>query len=340
MLILALLACNGPDDTDPADTDPVEDTDPAGYPLDDVLTLFHVQAKGTHNSYHIAEEGADGAFDYTHQPLDVQLESQGVRNVELDIDQDPSTGVFNVRHIAFVDDETTCPTLVECITTLKTWSDAHQNHVPILVMLEIKQAYDAAKAPQFLADLETTIESVWPRDRLITPDDVQGSAASLRDAVPEGWPTLGESRGKALFILFDIEGSHRPVYTEGDTTTAGRLLFPIGKGAGPDAPAIAMHWIDDPEGNAADIAAMVELGHIIRTRADADNDEPFAGDYSRAEAALASGAHLLSTDYPVPVDGVPYVFEMPDGGAARCNPVTAPAECTTLAVENPDLLVP
>ena len=46
----------------------------------------------------------------------------------------------------------------------------------------------------------------------------------------------------------------------------------------------------------------------------------------------------MSTDYPVPVDGVDYVFELPEGGGARCNPVTAPSECTTEAVEDADLL--
>ena len=36
----------------------------------------------------------------------------------------------------------------------------------------------------------------------------------------------------------------------------------------------------------------------VRTRADADGAESDALDYSRANAALSSGAHFISTDFP------------------------------------------
>src|SRR5262245_16488950 len=56
------------------------------YPRDGELRLNHLQAKGTHNSYHIAPEGdLIPALEYTHMPLDVQLSSQGVRQFELDV---------------------------------------------------------------------------------------------------------------------------------------------------------------------------------------------------------------------------------------------------------------
>ncbi|HIA03837.1 MAG TPA: hypothetical protein EYN66_18350, partial [Myxococcales bacterium] len=51
------------------------------YPLDELLHVNHLQALGTHNSYHLAPEGAKfgGEWDYTNAPLDVQLSEQGVR---------------------------------------------------------------------------------------------------------------------------------------------------------------------------------------------------------------------------------------------------------------------
>ena len=78
----------------------------------------------------------------------------------------------------------------------------------------------------------------------------------------------------------------------------------------------------------------------MRTRADADNVEPFAGDTSVRDAAFASGAQFVSTDYPeavtgVPMTGPPYVVEIPGGTPSRCNPVTAPAECASTDIEDP-----
>jgi hypothetical protein len=44
----------------------------------------------------------------------------------------------------------------------------------------------------------------------------------------------------------------------------------------------------------------------------------------------------VSTDYPVP-DPVfsPYMVEIPEGVPARCNPISAPAECEPVDIENP-----
>jgi hypothetical protein len=330
---LVLLACNPPL---PADTDDTDEGPP--YALDDVLRLNHVQGKGTHNSYHVAESSPSDDLDYTHAPLDLQLDTQAVRHVELDIDQGngPGTAIL-VRHIAFVDDEVTCGLLTECLGLVAAWSSAHPKHSPLLVLLEIKHGYDPDLAAGFVADLESEISAVFTADDLILPDDVQGGAANLSAAVAGGWPTLGELRGKTLIVFFG-DNDWRRAYTEGDTTTAGRLMFPIGTGV-PDAGVAVVHWIDDPVADATRIADTVAAGHLVRTRADADNVEPFAGDTSRAEAALASGAHYVSTDYPVTVDGVDYVFELPEGGPVRCNASTAPPECTTLAIEDPAHLV-
>lgn len=93
--------------------------------------------------------------------------------------------------------------------------------------------------------------------------------------------------------------------------------------------------MNDPKSGQTQIAEALAAGFIVRTRADGDNEEPFAGDTSRREAALESGAQIVSTDYPVPVQGVDYVVEIPAGTPSRCNPVTAPGGCTSHDIENP-----
>jgi hypothetical protein len=76
----------------------------------------------------------------------------------------------------------------------------------------------------------------------------------------------------------------------------------------------------------------------VRTRADADTVQARAGDTSLFDAALASGANFISTDFPSPHPETGYVVEMPGGEPARCNPVSAPPSCEALALENPALV--
>ena len=41
------------------------------------LRINHIQVKGTHNSYHLAPIGPTiRAYDYSHDPLDIQAEEQ------------------------------------------------------------------------------------------------------------------------------------------------------------------------------------------------------------------------------------------------------------------------
>ena len=55
---------------------------------------------------------------------------------------------------------------------------------------------------------------------------------------------------------------------------------------------------------------------------------------------INSGAQFVSTDYPVPDPqiGTGFQVTMPGGMPARCNPITAPPDCTSLDIENPKFL--
>ena len=79
------------------------------YPLDGVLHLQDVQVLGTHNSYHLRPEPQLLPLepaDYTHPPLDVQLSSQGIRSLEIDVFDEPGIPVL---HSIIVDDQSNCP---------------------------------------------------------------------------------------------------------------------------------------------------------------------------------------------------------------------------------------
>jgi hypothetical protein len=303
------------------------------YPLDGVLRVNHIQAKASHNSYHVQESPDITAIAFSHAALDVQLAEQGVRGFELDTRWDVATEQIVVYHLPIIDDVSNCALFFDCLTALKTWSDKNPAHHPLFVQVEPKDGIPVADAEQYLAAFEAEILAVWPRERILAPDDVKGDAVTLRDAiVTNGWPTLGEARGKILLFI-DEGGDFREAYTRGQQNVDGRLMFADSE---PGQGYESVHVLNDP--GSAEVAAAVAEGFIVRTRADSDNEEPLANDTSRREAALASGAQIVSTDYPAKVDGIEYVVELPGGVPSRCNPLSAPAECIAEAIENPEFI--
>jgi Phosphoinositide phospholipase C, Ca2+-dependent len=301
---------------------------------------------------------ADG-FEYTHRPLAEELDA-GVRQVELDVFVDREGGRYaepklvlplglepvdpalsgpglKVLHVQEVDYRSTCPTFVACLGNIRAWSEDHPGHLPITIQIEAKD--DVIPDPARLgfvqpqpwegtdfADLEDEILSVFGEDEIITPGDVKGRAPSLASAVRKGrWPTLDRARGQVMFML-DDKGAKRDAYRAQVPEVDDRLVFVDVPPTDPDA---AVTVVNDPISDAARIRQLVEDGFIVRTRADADTVEARSGDTDRREAALASGAQYVSTDYVFPDQrfGTGYVVDLPGDGAARCNPVIAPKRC-------------
>ncbi len=305
---------------------------PCEYPLDSRLNLSDLQMKGTHNSYHLRPDSVGVAeWDYSQAPLDVQLADQGVRQFELDV-YSQADGGFRVQHAPDLDPKSNCSPLGQCLGLLKDWSDANPRHLPIFVMIDIKDFFDEIGEPEdYFQAIEGRILSVWQADRLILPDIVLGDRASLREAVMGGdWPTLGDSRGKALFVLFE-GGEFRSAYTHGDKDAADRLMFP--RAGDTEVPYAAVLMFDDPIANQGGIRQAVAEGFLVRTRADSGTVEARAEDYTRLDAALSSGAQFVSTDFPAPGGGFDYWVDIPDGTPARCNPVHAPPECDSHLLE-------
>ena len=340
--------------------------------------LNHLQYLGTHNSYHI-EPRADllavllafipdeaPGFEYTHPPLLEQFTRQGIRQIELDIFHDPEGGLYasrkalalfeedpasgvpeldepglKVLHVQEVDYETTCFTLVSCLREVKAFSDANPRHLPIMILVEAKDA--AIPDPlnldfsvplpidgAMLDAIDAEIRSVFPDEQIILPDDVRGHAPTLEQAILEtGWPTLDWSRGKVLFAL-DNGGSVLEMYVEGHPSLEGRVLFT----SSPEGTAEAAFMkINNPQSEPGRIPDVVSKGYLVRTRADGGTTQSRQNDPTQRDAALASGAHYVSTDYPEPdLDFSEYQVEIPGEFIARCNPV-APGPCGEVDLE-------
>jgi hypothetical protein len=143
--------------------------------MDENLRLNDLTSVGTHNSYKLAipevelallrKRSPKGAIalDYAHRPLVEQL-NDGARQLELDVYYDPDggrfadpavprlTGVpidaaireelrrpgFKVMHIPDFDFRSNCITFIACLRTIKDWSGAHPDHVPLLILINAK----------------------------------------------------------------------------------------------------------------------------------------------------------------------------------------------------------
>jgi hypothetical protein len=303
-----------------------------GTPQGPLLTLQHAQFKGTHNSYHVEPAlPFDASHEYTHAPLDVQLAAQGVRAFELDVHK--GLGDFEVFHISVIDAVSTCPTVQACLGVIRTWSDAHPAHLPIVVWFEIKDSTGGLPIDGGdLDELDDVVRGVLPPDKLFTPDDLQGAHASVREALDtDGWPLLDAVRGRILLVLLNVDDAHAENYTDGYTTLAGRAMFAR---ATPDQftaswAAIAKLGVDETDAITQAHAARMLIATNVCSAGDDDADCTEA-----LSDAKAAGIHMLKDDFPAPVDGMTYFSDFPDGNPARCNPVTAPPECTSEALED------
>ncbi|MEO6987894.1 MAG: phosphatidylinositol-specific phospholipase C1-like protein [Aquihabitans sp.] len=346
--------------------------------VDDDVAINQIQTIGSHNSYHLlpSEKEAEirrsfiGAGDqlmtYQHAPLPTQFASQKVRQIELDIFLDPSGGKYadpllrsvagdgpmdpimntpgiKVLHVQDVDYRSSCLTLVQCLEQVKGWSDANSSHVPIAILLELKDEEVPFDGFSFeipdpwtasgMDTLDDEIRSVFGPDQVITPDDVRGSHATLEEAVlSDGWPTLGDSRGKVMFLM-DNGGGYRSDYLAGHPSLQGRMLFTNASPGNADAAFVK----ENDATKEARIRSLVEAGYVVRTRADGDTREARTNDTTLRDAALRSGAQWVSTDYPMPGMAVgfttSYSAQIPGGTVARCNPVNGPATCVSAELD-------
>lgn len=304
------------------------------------------------------------ALDYAHPPLAEQLDA-GVRSLELDVFHDPEGGRyaepygltlmaeqgaapdrpydpdgrmeapgFKVLHVQDIDFRSNCLTLQRCLQAVRQWSDAHPHHVPIIITMNLKDGpidrpgftrplpFDRAA----LDALDDAVRRALGPERLITPDDVRGDYPTLEAAVRAGnWPRLDAARGRVLLVL-DERGDKLARYRTGHPSLRGRALFGNYATGTPEA---AVRIVNDPLGAGTTIRRLVEQGYLVRTRADANTVEARRGDTRRREAAFASGAHVVTTDYyrPDPSFGTGYRVVLPGGPPARCNPVARPASC-------------
>jgi len=291
------------------------------------------------------------ATAYSNLPLETQLEL-GIRAFELDVYDDPQGGRFGepaifralaerrlppaapwdpegamkrpgfkTIHKEHYDPRSTCPVFKDCLREIAQWSARHPDHVPIFVMIETKDGVSDAACPGLCADgwtrLAGEITAIIPRDAILRPADI-GS----------GWPTIDAARGKILFFLLD-EDDAAESYRKAATVTGLSLLFTGERPTKKEAlPTHRGRWAILPKPGDARIADATRAGMLSYTRADSNTEEARTADYSRRDRAFASGASIISTDFPIPDRRYSnYAVRFSGGAYVRCNPISAKELC-------------
>lgn len=322
LLIISLLALPGVN-TDPGDNVPINHIQVIGshnsYKRAIDPKLFKILQR--------ADSVSMSKIDYSHISLTEQL-NLGLLDLEIDVYADTLGGKyahpkgldwapgqpaydteglmkqpgFKVFHIQDIDYRSNCPTFKGCLQELKKWSEAHPNHHPIFITMNAKD--EVMKRPGFTVPdkftsaiydkLDKEIADNLGLSHVLTPDNVRGKYKTLEEAVlHQNWPTLKQAKGKFIFLLDETEPKLSE-YISGHPSLKGRVLFTNSE---PGTPEAAIHVMNDSKKQMLQITALVKKGYIIRTRADSDTQEARANDKSSFNAAMQSGAQIISTDY-------------------------------------------
>ncbi len=307
---------------------------PAFAQTDENLKINKTQVIGSHNSYKQAIDPAlfevfskkDSAsaskLDYEHIPVTRQLEL-GLRNLEIDVYPDEKGGKyanpkglemvagqkpydpqgkmkqpgFKILHVPDLDFRSHYFSLTNCLDDLKAWSEAHPEHTPVYITLEVKgKVVNAGETEGIVArhfdELDKTLLEHLGKAHILMPDIVRGKYETLESAVlHNNWPTLKEAKGKFVFVL-DDSGSKRDMYISGHPSLRGRTMFANALPGTPEAAFLIRNNAKAPQ-----IPDLVRKGYLIRTRADSDTREARRNDKTTFEAACKSGAQIITTDY-------------------------------------------
>lgn len=291
------------------------------------------------------------AIDYGHEPLAIQLD-RGVRALELDIRDDPQGGLyvhppfldtlaingaqpdarwdpsgamrtpgFKTIHKPAYDPRSNCPLFADCLTQIAGWSKAHADHLPIVVMIEVKNAERPRSGCAGLCD------DGWRRLKQALTAAFGKTLLAPAEVGPK-WPTLGSIRGRVMVMLLDEEDHARSYRAETDRD-GDDIIFTAARPAKKAPLRAGRHDRIAILPNPADprIADARRMGMLVYTRADADTEEARAKDTRRRDLAFRSGATFIATDYPSPDPRFSSYAVRFGSGFVRCDPQTGPARC-------------
>jgi len=301
----------------------------SGYPMDgragdagapdawvEPPRLDHMQVRGTVNSNHdFHPDNSNPVLRYRHGPLDLQGSAQDIRQFDFDLYGNGHS--MNVLHYDAVDDaETICDRFSECLRGVAAFSDAHPDHVPLVLLIgETLPLLEDDPNPFFwhVDEIEEYLSVVFGRERMLAPADVRGDHPDLATAIAaDGWPAIDDVRGKIIAVLNE-RGAARAEYNEfGGIDPNDRFLWQIGDPDAESPDEVIFSFERADEATLPTIARLVEDGRLVH----ASTNDPAMGPRLRE-----AGVHMLASRWPHDVLG-PL-----DPQPVRCNPARASDSC-------------
>ncbi|MDD7457202.1 MAG: Ca2+-dependent phosphoinositide-specific phospholipase C [Clostridia bacterium] len=251
--------------------------------------------------------GSNGptAYNYGFESLTDQL-NNGIRSFEMDVNlrQD---GKFECVHNTLLDNNSSCIDFTLTYTELNMWSTYNPNHLPVMILIEPKDAmwlFDTkAMTAIDVQNLGKKAKEVLG-DKLYTPKDMltDGGATDFKDMTQnDKYPTIDQMRGKIMFILHPSYLTDS--YINLDKTMQQQYFFPVLDGTNVIKNNDLIKYScfalsNDPK--VKDVTTLsTDYNMIVRTRIDS---HPYIkeADYN---AGLKSNANILSSDCPPRTDG-------------------------------------
>jgi hypothetical protein len=174
--------------------------------------LQNVQCKAAHNSVDREESLLEQLQWNPAAPHE-----SGCRGIELDLVQGPISaaaedpwtfkvqhGKWGLRSRAFGD----------CLSDLQQWAGMYPDHDLLIIHLDLKNYTLRGDDAAFPHKLDAILEEYFQAAQLFTPGDLFSHAGAAQDtplanAAGKGWPTLGELRGRFLFVISGDETKDR-----------------------------------------------------------------------------------------------------------------------------------
>ena len=282
--------------------------------VSDGMRLNEIRFIGTHNSYKAYNPHAEKLmqrliaplgfaerreWSYSFEPLSQQFD-KGIRSIELDVMREKDG--FRCAHIPVVDYASNCPDFSLALREIALWSDHHPGHLPITILIEPKptvllggKLFHSFNLDDVLA-LDDLVADVLG-ERLYIPADMLGDYENfVQMRAADGYPGLSELLGK-IIVIYHYNRRTTEAYAAHDPTMRSQKMFP-------SVGAWIVYYNEDGDVN-KDYACFVldwsnmeentgKNNMLVRIRTDS---YPWRDAEWEAEA-MASGAFILSTDFP------------------------------------------
>lgn len=292
---------------------------------------------GTHNSYQTAATDEtknlygylsdltfgiydDAAIEFENETLTQQLNC-GIRSFELDIETFNRDGdiSFTCMHSPYFEMSTSCYDFSLMLKEIAMWSDNNPDHLPITIIIEPKAAFIPLEDMKYfnfdyaLALDETLREGLG--EKLFTPADMLRDYESFgKMRAADDWCKVKDMLGKVVVLLHECSVTEK--YIAVDESIKTQAMFPMLREKDIDRDCASFILCNNPEKLLKIKEEVIgEKKLMVRTRAD-----QFAQiTEKKREDALASGAHIISTDYPLRTDSEPgdYVVVFGNGATVR-----------------------